>query len=587
MRVVGMNLLNYFNTFGVGQCTYGVGGLPTDCRGADSASEFDRQWPKTVAAILGTQADILGLTELENDGYGSDSALQDLVNKLNAATAPGTYAFIDADAATGQVNALGTDAIKVGFVYKTAAVSPVGATAALNSESFVNGGDSAPRNRAALAQAFEEIGTGARLVVTVNHLKSKGSACDAPDALDGQGNCNSVRTNAAVELTTWLAGDPTGTGDPDTLIIGDLNSYAMEDPITAIQNAGFTNLAALFGGPSAYSYVFDGQWGYLDHALSNSSLTSQVSAVSDWHINADEPSVLDYNTNFKSAGQILSLYAADEFRTTDHDPVLVDLNLSNDPPTASAGGPYSANEGDTVSLAAEGSDPDGTPVTFAWDLNNDGIFETDGQTASFAAVDGTQDYPVSVLVTDATGLTATASVYVHVENVAPTLGEMTAPQDPVNIASPVEINAAFSDPGILDTHTAVVDWGDGSTSDGAILESSGSGTASASHSYAAAGVYTIQLTVFDKDGAASNTVSTQVVIYDPNGGFVNGSGWFTSPVDSYKAKFDLVAKYKKSRCHSAGKCSTAPQRYTSVCLRSPGLAGGGWLNCSVDGHRLH
>src|SRR5678815_3121551 len=88
------------------------------------------------------------------------SAIAFLVNKLNAATAPGTYAFIDVDAKTGQTNALGTDAIKVGFVYKPATVTPVGQTAALNSVAFVNGGDGAPRNRPSLAQAFQVNATG-------------------------------------------------------------------------------------------------------------------------------------------------------------------------------------------------------------------------------------------------------------------------------------------------------------------------------------------------------------------------------------------------------------------------------------------
>jgi hypothetical protein len=321
-----MNLLNFFNTFT--GCTNGVGGAATDCRGAGNQAEFDRQWPKTVAAITGTQADVVGVTEVENDGYGTESAIQFLVNQLNAATAPGTYAFIDADAGTGQINALGLDAIKVALIYKPAKVTPVGTTAALNTEAFVNGGDSVARNRPSLAQAFQENSTGARFVVDVNHLKSKGSGCTIGDAGDGQGGCNGVRTQAANELTTWLASDPTETGDPDALIIGDLNAYAMEDPITAIQAAGYTDLAKQFEGNTAYSYVFDGQWGYLDHALSNASLTSQVTGVADWHINSDEPSVLDYNTDFKTANQISNLYAPDQFRVADHDPVLIDLNLT-------------------------------------------------------------------------------------------------------------------------------------------------------------------------------------------------------------------------------------------------------------------
>ncbi len=124
-------------------------------------------------------------------------------------------------------------------------MTPVGATAALNSPAFVNGGDSDPRNRPALAQAFRENATGETFVVSVNHLKSKGSACDTPDSNDGQANCAVVRTNAANLLASWLASDPTGTGAADrTLVVGDLNSYAKEDPIAALEGDGFTNLIA-------------------------------------------------------------------------------------------------------------------------------------------------------------------------------------------------------------------------------------------------------------------------------------------------------------------------------------------------------
>ncbi|HEY9075271.1 MAG TPA: ExeM/NucH family extracellular endonuclease [Anaerolineaceae bacterium] len=337
MKVVGMNLLNYFNTFdglpdNVDNCSLGVGGGPTDCRGADTQAEFDRQWPKTVAAIAALNADVVGVNEIENDGYGPDSAIQHLVTKLNEAMGANTYAFIDVDARTGQVNAMGTDAIKVAMIYKPAKVTPVGTTAALNSVAFVNGGDSTARNRPSLAQAFEEISTGSRFIVDINHLKSKGSACDAPDAGDGQGNCNIVRTNAANTLTAWLASDPTGTGSQNILIMGDLNSYAMEDPVTAIKNAGFTNLISSRIGADAYSYVFDGQWGYLDHALGSAAIVPQVSGVGEYHINADEPSVLDYNTDFKTANLQTILYAPDQFRISDHDPVIVGLNLGTSDP---------------------------------------------------------------------------------------------------------------------------------------------------------------------------------------------------------------------------------------------------------------
>ena len=360
----GMNQLNYFNTFGNGACTLGVGGAATDCRGANSAAEFDRQWPKSVAAIVKLNPSILGVNEVENDGYGPTSALADLVDKLNAATAPGTFAYIDADAGTGQTNALGTDAIKVGLIYQPAKVQPIGTTAALNTTAFVNGGDGAARNRASLAQAFREAATGGEVIINVNHLKSKGSACDVPDAGDGQGNCNDVRTEAVSQLTSWLATDPTGIGDPDVLLLGDYNSYAMEDPIMALQGAGYVHLIKTRLGPAAYSYAFDGQWGYLDHALASASLDSQVAGVADYHINADEPTALDYNTEFKTAGQQASLYAADEFRVSDHDVVVVGLALNGLPPVADDLSLTTA-EDTAVPATLSGSTSGSGPLTYA------------------------------------------------------------------------------------------------------------------------------------------------------------------------------------------------------------------------------
>lgn len=329
LRVGVLNVLNYFDT--VDTCTNGLGGAPVDCRGADDAFELERQAAKVVDAIVGMDVAVLGLVEIENDGYAADSAIANLVDRLNGATAPGTWAFVDADAGTAQVNALGTDAIKVALIYRPALVSPVGTTAALNTTAFVTGGDTDARNRPALAQAFAQPTTGGVFVAVVNHLKSKGRPCDAPDAGDGQGNCSEVRTNAALELAAWLATDPTTTGDPDVLVLGDLNAYAMEDPIAALEGAGYVNLHATFGGYEAYTYVFDGQWGSLDHALASPTLVGQTTGTAAWAISADEPSVLDYNTNFKSAGQVASLYAPDAFRASDHDPVVVGLDLRASP----------------------------------------------------------------------------------------------------------------------------------------------------------------------------------------------------------------------------------------------------------------
>lgn len=325
LRVAVFNVLNYFNGDGAG------GGFPT-ARGADNPAEFERQQDKIVAALLGLDADVIGLAEIENDGFGSTSAIQSLVNELNAAIGAGTYTFINPG-----LSRVGSDAITVGLIYKSSVVSPIGGAAILDS-SFVDpdgGGFDSSAQRPSLAQTFELTATGARFTPVVNHFKAKGTAASGEgntDAGDGQGLSNGTRTRAADTLVDWLATDPTQSGDADFLILGDLNAYAMEDPVRTIQ-AGADNQ---IGGdddfvnlidPNAYSYAFDGQWGTLEYALGSLNLVPQVTAAATWRINADEPGVLDYNLEFKSAGQQSGLYAPDAYRSSDHDPLVVALNL--------------------------------------------------------------------------------------------------------------------------------------------------------------------------------------------------------------------------------------------------------------------
>jgi hypothetical protein len=152
-----------------------------------------------------------------------------------------------------------------------------------------------------------------------------------PDTGDGSGNCNLTRTKAAQALVDWLASDPTASGDPDFLVIGDLNAYDKEDPIDVFIAAGYTDLVGAYQGEFAYSYLFDGQLGYLDYALSGSSLTDQVTGVTEWHINADEPDLIDYDTSFKLPNQ-QAIYAPDAYRSSDHDPVIIGLSLQTTPP---------------------------------------------------------------------------------------------------------------------------------------------------------------------------------------------------------------------------------------------------------------
>ncbi len=318
LRVASMNLLNYFD--GSGNVCGPSGNQ--ECWGADNPEEFTRQRDKTISAITTLDADIIGLMELEND----TTSLQNLVDGINDEAGAGTYSFVD----TGVI---GWSLIRVALLYKTSTVSVLGDYAILDHTTAPDGTTFYDnKNRPSLAQTFKEIGTDETFTMVVNHLISKGASCDGspyddPDQSDGQGKCNGVRTKAAQALAAWIETDPTGSGDADFLIIGDMNAYAKEDPITSLIDASYTDLVAAFDGADAYSYVYEGQWGYLDHALSNEYLTPQMAGASVWHINADEPKVLDYNTEDKISG----LYNADPYRASDHDPIVVGLNLGAAP----------------------------------------------------------------------------------------------------------------------------------------------------------------------------------------------------------------------------------------------------------------
>jgi predicted extracellular nuclease len=128
----------------------------------------------------------------------------------------------------------------------------------------------------------------------------------------------------------WLKTDPTGSGDPDFLIIGTLNAYAKEDPILALEHGGYTSLMERLG-PEAYTFVHEAQSGYLDHALATGTLAPQVVGVDVWHINADEPAAADFNTEYKTD----DLFKADQpFRMSEHDPIVLELDLTPSPPAA-------------------------------------------------------------------------------------------------------------------------------------------------------------------------------------------------------------------------------------------------------------
>ena len=324
LKVAAFNVLNYFHTLDDGSDICGPL-QDQGCRGADNEEERTRQLDKIVSAMVDIEADVLGIIEVENTA--GVEAMADIVDGLNDAFGPDTYAYVD----TGTV---GTDAIKVGFIYRTTKVSLVGDFAVLDTPEFLDPNDLGDdKNRAALAQTFIDNETGGVFTAVVNHLKSKGSPCGPGDDDPEAGSCNLTRTLAAQELADWLATDPTGSGDSDFLIIGDLNAYDKEDPIDTLRANGYTDLVFDYQGEFAYSFVFDGQLGYLDYGMANADLAEEVTGTTVWHINADEPDIIDYDTTFKRDAQD-ALYEPNAFRSSDHDPVIVGLNLVCEDETA-------------------------------------------------------------------------------------------------------------------------------------------------------------------------------------------------------------------------------------------------------------
>jgi len=331
LRIASLNVLNYFTTIDDSGWICGPSG-DMECRGADTTDELTRQRDKILSALIGIDGDVVGLIEIENDRSGQDPdyAAADLVNGLNAIAGAGTYNYI-------MTGAIGTDAIKVAMIYKPANVTPVGNIAILDSSVDPRFLDD--YNRPALAVSFKDNLTNQRFTVVVNHLKSKGSECDAigdPDLDDGAGNCNITRSTAAAAEVDWLATDPTNAGSGNIVLIGDFNSYDKEDPIDIIKAGAddtvdtgddFLDMVYELKGDTAYGYVYDAQVGYLDYALANVNLAQYIVDVNFWHINADEPDLIDYDMSYKLDAQDL-LYAPDAYRSSDHDPVVITLSFA-------------------------------------------------------------------------------------------------------------------------------------------------------------------------------------------------------------------------------------------------------------------
>lgn len=327
ITVVGMNLYNYFTTidaspYPVGSPYYYNSSTDNNTpRGADSTGELTRQTDKFVSLIHTLNPDIFGVDEMEK-WEGADPADTHFMVAINTGLAD-PYAIIS-DPALG----FGGDAIKNTIYYKPSKVTPVGGSVSYNIPDVTRPGYDL-FDRYPIAQTFQSIQDGQIFTVIINHFKSKGCGGATGDELDtGQGCWNAKRVRQANALLDFKNQLITSTGDADVIFIGDYNAYGAEDPINVFTVAGMEDLMKRVPAETRYSYIFDGQAGYLDHAIVTPSLGAIVKNIMPWHINADEATLIDYDLNYNQPGY----YTTEPYRASDHDPIWVKLNV-NDAPT--------------------------------------------------------------------------------------------------------------------------------------------------------------------------------------------------------------------------------------------------------------
>ncbi|TLM81217.1 ExeM/NucH family extracellular endonuclease [Pseudarthrobacter sp. NamE2] len=339
LKIASFNVLNYFPTTGdqLSGCTYyeDRAGNPVtvrggcDARGAANAENFQRQQAKIVAAITKAGADVVTLMEIENSaqfGKNRDDALAKLVNALNVA-APGIWDYVRSPADAPPL--ADEDMIRTAFIYKKAVAEPVG-------ESIIhNDTTTFASARKPLAQVFKPVGGGAgtEFIAIANHFKSKGSAATPEDTDQGQGASNLARTAQAKSLLEFAARLQEEKVTDKVFLIGDFNAYAKEDPINVLTAAGYVNQdgkARNADGSAKHSYLFGGMVGSLDHILASPAADAAVTGADIWNINSVESVALEYSRyNYNAT----NYYAPDQFRASDHDPVVVGLDLSTAPAT--------------------------------------------------------------------------------------------------------------------------------------------------------------------------------------------------------------------------------------------------------------
>jgi len=304
LRIADFNVLNYFVDF---PSEFG-----DDARGATNPAELAQQQTKIVDALVRLDADIITLHEIENSAVLTPAtpyrAVETLVAALNKAQGPDTWRFVRAHEAS--------DVITNAIIYRTNAAHPVGDPQKPAEDSVWDNA------REPIAQTFRS--RGEVFTVIANHLKSKGSSCGKASDDPQQGNCNGDRVAQAQALVAFAHQVAEAAGDPDVLLMGDFNSYRHEDPVHAIEAAGYTD----YRTDGEYSYVFQGGSGSLDHVFASPTMLPKLTGHTIWDINAVEPFAYEYDASYEG------LYAPYPYRASDHNPTLIGVDTKYGTPAA-------------------------------------------------------------------------------------------------------------------------------------------------------------------------------------------------------------------------------------------------------------
>jgi uncharacterized protein len=287
LRIAALNLDNYFVTLG--------------SRGARSEQELTRQKDKLVALLSGVDADLLALTELES---------QDPRSLLHLFSALNEQFGADQQYVWSEITPPRASVLRAALAYRPARLRSV------NDAWF----QSTPSSRRpALAQTFDT--GGQRFTSFVVHFKSK--RCDAPQLVVEAAGCGAAtRLDEARELIAAIEALPPEVDRDHVLVIGDFNADSLEGPLVLLQQAGFVDLLDRVPAEQRYSYVFDARASLLDHALASPGLARTLRGAAIWHVNADEPEFRSYSLDNPPAA-----YRPDPLRSSDHDPIVVDLAL--------------------------------------------------------------------------------------------------------------------------------------------------------------------------------------------------------------------------------------------------------------------